>query len=60
MSDKVINISDAKKEKQEPEEISAFDYIKMIAEKNQANQDRLKKERDKANKSVLRSYKIKT
>lgn len=66
---KVINIFEAKKEKKDKEiqkpkeeESDQVDFQGLFEEaikKNEENKKRLKEERLKANKSVLRSYRIK-
>ena len=53
----VINIFDRKrpiKEKKEEEEVSFEEIIK----KNKENEERIKKDREQANKYVKRSYRI--
>lgn len=59
----IINIFDAKrklekesKEKKENEENMSFDEI---IKKNEENRKRMKKDRERANKSVTRSYRLK-
>lgn len=57
---KVISLFDAKRKVSEEEEESTEGMtFKEIAERNHKNAERLRKERNQANKSVLRSYRIK-
>jgi hypothetical protein len=48
-----------KTEKKDEEKDTTETSMEEIAKKNQANEERLRKERLQANKSVLRSYRIK-
>lgn len=55
----VIDLFAARKQKPQVEpEVESTD-LDTIAEKNRKNAERLRKEREQANKSVLRSYHIK-
>jgi hypothetical protein len=57
MSDKVVNIFDRpRKKKERAEDKTSFEEI---MERNKRNEERLKRERNKANKSVTRSYRLK-
>ena len=57
----VINLfKKKKKEEEKPEQNQeVLDFFENIKQKNTENEERLRKERLKANKSVLRSYRIK-
>jgi hypothetical protein len=66
MSDKVVSIFDAKKKEKTEETKEKASEAKdselsfdEIMKKNKAIEERMKKERLNANKSVLRSYRIK-
>lgn len=60
---KVINIFEAKrlkdKEKEEAKKNEEGESFEEIMRKNEENKRRLEKERSRANKSTLRSYRIK-
>lgn len=69
MSDKVVSLFDKKKEKAEEEvaktenktkeELDAESYFAEVERKNKEKAEKLRKEKAAANKSVLRSYRIK-
>lgn len=72
MSDKVISLADRKKaveqeaatkkaeEVSKPkEQLDSDEYFKQVEAKNKANAEKQRKEKLNANKSVLRSYRIK-
>lgn len=58
MADNLINLKDVKVKKKEPEEEKVMDFEETM-EYNKKNKERIEKERLAANKSVLRSYRIK-
>jgi len=63
MEDNVVSLDEFKKRKQK-EDSSAKDstkptYFKDLAEKNKVAKEKLKKERETNNKSVLKSYRLK-
>jgi hypothetical protein len=72
VSDKVISLADRKKaveqeaatkkaeEVSKPkEQLDSDEYFKQVEAKNKANAEKQRKEKLNANKSVLRSYRIK-
>lgn len=66
MSDNVVSIFPKMREKDEKKEEHsktaeqiAFKSVAKVEEDNKANAERMKKDRERANKSVLRSYRIK-
>lgn len=56
LKDKMKELSSKKEDKLEEDESLSFEEI---MKRNKENEDRLRKERAQANKSVLRSYRIK-
>jgi hypothetical protein len=58
----VIDINKArekqKKARKNNPHISDVDWSKLLMQKNEANKERIKKDREKANKSVIRSYRL--
>lgn len=59
MSDKVVSLKDRAKKDSEPEQTQeSADPIAEAMKKNKEKEERLKKEREKANKGVIRSYRL--
>lgn len=59
MSDKVVSLKDRAKKDSEPEQTQEYaDPIAEAMKKNKEKEERLKKEREKANKGVIRSYRL--
>lgn len=59
MSDKVVSIFSKKKDTENVSESKELETFEEVIKRNKETAERMKKDREKANKGVIRSYRLK-